>query len=462
MKIKIIFSFLSAVFFSLGMLFVSMNGRSGVVLGDAMSASLTTVQNSNTLSTGTSVNNGSSTAVSVSLTPPSLQAVVSGSTSIKLDWTRPGNASGAVVYKLIRNGNAVRIFTNVLLYEDNGLSAGSEYKYSVWAKDELGRTIESSKVAVPLPASLVKTDTTAVITTSATDSMASGSQLKVSYPVLDRPTSVGVSKTNKTTSTGSGSEGPLSVGIQSKTDSGSASGIFLPQQEVRDPSIPKETLSDRDTDGDGITDAEEIRISSDPFVVDTDGDGFSDAEEMKNGFNPLRSASSGRGDKVVFESPKEKRISKNSVEDRNLRIEKVERVTRTDGGAATRISGKGTPNSFLTLYVYSDPIVVIVKTDADGNWSYELDRDLEDGNHEVYVAVTDATGRISSQSSPIPFVKTAQAISVVPISDLERELQGNKSPVERAGVQFAFFGIALVIMFLLGAFYFIGHKAFTD
>lgn len=463
MKIKIIFSFLSAAFFSLGVLFVSMDGRSGAVLGDTASVSPTVAQDIVTSLPAASVGTlpSSGTVAVMPVTPPSLQAVVSGPMSVELNWTRPGNASGTVTYKITRNGDVIKVYTNVLSHKDDGLSSGAEYKYSVWAKDELGRTVESPKVTVVLPVSSLKTDAAVTATIPMAASPVSEPELKVSYPIIDRPTDSDAPETNDPISADIGSATKFTVGIQPKVDSGDAS-ITLPQQEVRESGAPKETLSDRDTDNDGLPDAEEIRVGSDPFSADTDDDGFSDAEEIRNGFNPLRSASDGRGDKVVFESPKEKRMSKAAFEDKRLRVESVERVARDDGRIATKISGKGTPNSFLTVYVYSDPIVVTVKTDADGNWSYELDRDLEDGNHEVYVAVTDATGRISAQSSPIPFVKTAEAISVVPVSDMESEMRGNQSPIERAGGQFVFFGIAIVIMFLLGAFYFIGHRAFSD
>ncbi len=47
------------------------------------------------------------------------------------------------------------------------------------------------------------------------------------------------------------------------------------------------TLSSVDTDGDGLTDAEETTTyHTNPNLRDTDGDGFSDGEEVKNGYNP--------------------------------------------------------------------------------------------------------------------------------------------------------------------------------
>jgi hypothetical protein len=43
----------------------------------------------------------------------------------------------------------------------------------------------------------------------------------------------------------------------------------------------------QDTDGDGLTDLEEINIYKSHYLFsDTDGDGYSDGEEVKNGFNP--------------------------------------------------------------------------------------------------------------------------------------------------------------------------------
>ncbi|MCW1892125.1 MAG: hypothetical protein KIH65_002680 [Candidatus Uhrbacteria bacterium] len=42
-----------------------------------------------------------------------------------------------------------------------------------------------------------------------------------------------------------------------------------------------------DTDGDGLTDGDEVQLwTTDPSMMDTDGDGYPDGSEVKNGYNP--------------------------------------------------------------------------------------------------------------------------------------------------------------------------------
>jgi len=42
-----------------------------------------------------------------------------------------------------------------------------------------------------------------------------------------------------------------------------------------------------DTDGDGLFDGEEVKVyKTDPLNPDTDGDGFKDGDEVKNGYDP--------------------------------------------------------------------------------------------------------------------------------------------------------------------------------
>ncbi len=48
----------------------------------------------------------------------------------------------------------------------------------------------------------------------------------------------------------------------------------------------KNVLQSKDTDGDGLSDLQEIKISFDPYAKDTDGDGYSDGQELAAGYNP--------------------------------------------------------------------------------------------------------------------------------------------------------------------------------
>ena len=170
----------------------------------------------------------------------------------------------------------------------------------------------------------------------------------------------------------------------------------------------------RDSDGDGITDYDEISIfNTDPYSADSDGDGFIDGVEVENGFDPTDPK---REVAIVHESPKEKGVVRADI----LKVERIEAVQEdgpipdTDGVPAQAvISGRALPNSYVTVYIFSTPVVVTVKTDEDGAWRYRFDKELEDGEHNVYVGVTDNAGRIVAKSEPFTFIKEAQAFSPI-------------------------------------------------
>ncbi len=175
---------------------------------------------------------------------------------------------------------------------------------------------------------------------------------------------------------------------------------------------------ERDSDRDGLNDVDEIRYGSNPNEADTDLDGFVDGDEVKNGFNPLKYSPGDQSDRIIFEDPK----TSGEVKKKNYVVETVELRSDDAGKKKLHLSGKGLPNSFVTIYVYSDPIVLTVKTDSEGNWIYELDKELEDGQHEAYVAITDNTGKITGKSEPIAFVKSAQAVTVIPAAQAAPEV----------------------------------------
>ena len=175
-----------------------------------------------------------------------------------------------------------------------------------------------------------------------------------------------------------------------------------------------------DSDMDGLPDDLEKRLGTDPNKADSDGDGYNDGEEVKNKHNPL-----GDGELESEISPVDEAIMQNRTlghpktegeETENVTIENITNLEDKQSGAAEGyiLSGKSEPNSVVALYIYSDlPLVITTKTDKYGNWQYELNEPLADGEHEIYVAINDNTGKVISKSSPLNFfVKEAQAISV--------------------------------------------------
>ncbi len=266
--------------------------------------------------------------------------------------------------------------------------------------------------------------------------------------------------------------------VRNESDRSAAPAISLAVENSGDMTAPAKPLAltvgwtpepkkiAADSDKDGVSDAEEERIGTDPQIADTDGDGFSDSEELKGGFNPLQYSPGDKSDKVSFELPTAtgvpdedqeshsadviKQVTNMEREDARYSVRVVTTTTSANTGQpVTAISGTGLPNSFLTLYVFSSPIVVTVRTDEDGNWRYELDRNLEDGSHEVYVAVTDSVGRITAQSKALPFVKTAQAVTTDVQPTLARAVNGNQSVLSQS--VFWYIGSGLMIAFLFSA-----------
>jgi hypothetical protein len=159
-----------------------------------------------------------------------------------------------------------------------------------------------------------------------------------------------------------------------------------------------------DTDHDGIVDYDELTLyHTDPLNADTDGDGYPDGAELLAGYDPNKAD----GPVLrVFEDPRSSGISRPDILD--ISAANVQHAT-TSGPVPEKIlfTGKGLPNSFVTIYIYSTPITAITKTDANGLWSYVLDAALDDGQHQAYVALSDNTGLLVAKSLPFFFIKDA-------------------------------------------------------
>ena len=170
-----------------------------------------------------------------------------------------------------------------------------------------------------------------------------------------------------------------------------------------------------DTDGDGVTDVDErLLYGTDPESADTDQDGFTDGIEIIRGFNPLDADA----ETVITYALPTNTVA--NVQSDILKIASVTPQVATDNTTDTShvqsvITGQALPNAYVTLYIFSSPTIVTVRTDADGAFEYTLTKELTDGSHEVYVALTDNTGEIVARSAPFGFTKEAEIYTPTPI-----------------------------------------------
>ena len=221
-----------------------------------------------------------------------------------------------------------------------------------------------------------------------------------------------------------------------------------------------------DSDRDGISNYDEKYIyGTNPADAYTAGSSLTDGERVLLGLDVFTKDTA----QVPVESPKTAgAVVENvfEVHTINVRLEPIpategeEKSAKTEEAAAVpafreavTFAGRALPNSFVTLYIFSTPVVVTVKADVSGAWSYTLDSELEDGNHELYVATVDAGGRILAKSPAVPFVKRAEAAEFTPLlvpevatPDPLEILQDNLAFV--AGV--AFLTFALIALIILG------------
>lgn len=203
-----------------------------------------------------------------------------------------------------------------------------------------------------------------------------------------------------------------------------------------------------DPDKDRLSNNDEVRYGTDPLNPDTDGDGKLDGDEVASGSNPLKYSKIEGEDKIIFESPKEAGEIKADV----YKVENVKLVDFGEGKKVLKVSGKGPGNSFVTVYIYSgQPIIVTVKTDSNGDWTYTIDKELAEGNHEVYVAVTNNSGAIKAKSEPLPFVKTAQAVTTTRTAEANTVQSTARTGISAKNLlfilAFSFFGV--VVAFIL-------------
>lgn len=158
-----------------------------------------------------------------------------------------------------------------------------------------------------------------------------------------------------------------------------------------------------DKDSDGISDYDETYIyKTDPLKTRTTGEGKTDGEKISEGINPLSDSE----EKIQYQDP---RNDTQSFVSSTYTLKKIELLKEEK---KVVFEGVALPNSYVTLFIYSTPIIVTVKTDQNGQWKYSLQKELENGEHQMYVASVDTSGKILARSNPILFTKSAEAATI--------------------------------------------------
>ncbi|MFC1687363.1 Ig-like domain-containing protein [Patescibacteria group bacterium] len=159
-----------------------------------------------------------------------------------------------------------------------------------------------------------------------------------------------------------------------------------------------------DADGDKLCDDDEIEFGFDPNIFNPYVEIVKKLESIQNVEKREKLAS------IIAKFHDDPLTSNAPLE--SLKLVNVFNIKTIEEGNKIVFTGQGPPNSYITLFIYSEPLVVITQTDADGNFIYTLDKDLLDGKHEVYATVTNDTGKIIQQSQPFSFfVREARAVS---------------------------------------------------
>ena len=86
--------------------------------------------------------------------------------------------------------------------------------------------------------------------------------------------------------------------------------------------------------------------------------------------------------------------------DSSTTINKVENTKTETNQTGVVMQGKALPNTIVTVFIYSNPIVVTVRTDANGLWKYTLEKPLDSGKHIAYVVTSRTDGtKVRSEAS---------------------------------------------------------------
>jgi hypothetical protein len=205
---------------------------------------------------------------------------------------------------------------------------------------------------------------------------------------------------------------------------------------------------DKDSDQDGVSDYDELfTYHTDPFNPDTDGDGFLDGDEVAHGFDPLNPNDHKT---IAYRDPRTVSPLRTDV----YTVDSVSSLPGPGGQLNIKLTGHGLANSYVDLFIYSQPLVVEVKTDSQGRWEYILGKPLNDGLHTVYAAQVDSVGEIEARSQEFVFLKAGAKVSSV-----TEDTSMPQTTIQQMQNNFGFYAFCLTLVGVGVAFLIMGLVA---
>ena len=103
----------------------------------------------------------------------------------------------------------------------------------------------------------------------------------------------------------------------------------------------------------------------------------------------------------------------------NVTINQIKNVSKV-GQQLLHFEGKTLPNTLVTLYVFSNPVIVVVKSDSSGRWAYDRERNLDSGKHTAFATIYD--DGITRRSRTVDFfiASSAQGSLILQKNNLQR------------------------------------------
>lgn len=214
-----------------------------------------------------------------------------------------------------------------------------------------------------------------------------------------------------------------------------------------------------DADADALSDDLELYYGTDLNNPDSDNDSYLDGQEVANSYNPLGAGVLNKesndlakilNQKLALTQPK---FNASTTTDLS-----IDEFSKTENSLI--LTGKAPANTWLNLYFYSQvPLLVSTKSNAQGDWSYQLDQMLASGDHQVYLAINDSQGKIAKQSAPLALKIDKNQIQVAePVIDNTTSTQNTTTNINTNNFwqtyRWYILGFGILTMILLSTYLF--------